>query len=198
MLDNIKGHVLIVMAPMGSGKGTLIKEALSVYPDLYETISCTTREPRPGEVNGKDYHFISGEEFTKKVEKDEFLEWATFGKNRYGTLKSEIISRLEAGKIVISEIDLQGVEQLHKLIPKEHITTVFIDAGGWEVLKARALGRAPMSEEELSARYDRYLIEVASKDIADVIIDNSANDFTPAKNDFCRLIESLKSRVYTE
>ena len=198
MLDNIKGHVLIVMAPMGSGKGTLIKEALTMFPDLYETISCTTREPRPGERNGKDYHFISGEEFTKRIENDEFLEWATFGKNRYGTLKSEIISRLEEGKIVIAEIDVQGVEQLHKLIPREHITTVFIDAGGWEVLKVRALLRAPMSEEELSARYERYLIEVASKDIADIIIDNSANDFTPAKNDFCRLIESLKSRVYIE
>lgn len=198
MLDNIKGHVLIVMAPMGSGKGTLIGEALAVFPDLYETVSCTTRDARPGEVDGKDYHFVSEEEFDLKIKNDEFLEWATFGKNRYGTLKSEIVSRLEAGQIVIAEIDVQGVEQLHKLIPKEHITTVFIDAGGWEVLKARALGRAPMSDEELSARYDRYLVEVASKDIADIIIDNSANDFTPAKNEFCSLIESLKSRVYTE
>lgn len=198
MLDNIKGHVLIVMAPMGSGKGTLIREALTVFPDLYETVSCTTREPRPGEINGKDYYFINEEEFTKKVEGGEFLEWAIFGKNRYGTLKSEIIARLEEGKIVIAEIDVQGVEQLHRLIPKEHITTVFIDAGGWEVLRARALLRAPMSEEELSARYERYLVEVASKDIADIIIDNSANDFTPAKNEFCRLIESLKNRVYTE
>jgi guanylate kinase len=140
MLNNIKGHVLIVMAPMGSGKGTLIREALSIFPDLYETVSCTTREPRPGEVNGKDYYFINEEEFTKKIKGGEFLEWATFGKNRYGTLKSEIITRLEEGKIIIAEIDVQGVGQLHKLIPKEHITTVFIDAGGWEVLKARALG----------------------------------------------------------
>ena len=198
MLDNIKGHVLVVMAPMGSGKGTLIKEALATFPDLYVTVSCTTRAMRPGEVEGKDYYFISDEEFDRKVENDDFLEWAVFGKNRYGTLKSEIVSRLENGQIVIAEIDVQGVEQLHQLIPSEHITTVFIEAGGWEGLKARAMARAPMSEEELAARYERYLVEVASKDIADIIIDNSTNDPTPAMQEFCRLIETLKNRVYTE
>ena len=153
---------------------------------------------RPGEVEGKDYYFISDEEFDRKVENGDFLEWAIFGKNRYGTLKSEIISRLENGQIVIAEIDVQGVEQLHQLIPGEHITTVFIEAGGWEGLKARAMARAPMSEEELAARYERYLVEVASKDIADIIIDNSTNDPTPAKQEFCRLIETLKNRVYTK
>ena len=198
MLDNIKGHVLVVMAPMGSGKGTLIKEALTVFSDLYVTVSCTTRAMRPGEVEGEDYYFISDEEFDRKVENGDFLEWAIFGKNRYGTLKSEIIPRLENGQIVIAEIDVQGVEQLHQLIPSEHITTVFIEAGGWDGLKARAMARAPMSEEELSARYERYLVEVATKDIADIIIDNSTNDPTPAMQEFCRLIETLKNRVYTE
>ena len=198
MIDNIKGHVLIVMAPMGSGKGTLIREAQTTFPDLYETVSCTTRAMRPGEIDGKHYHFLTVEEFEQKKEAGEFLEWAVFGANQYGTLKSEIIPRLEDGQIVITEIEVQGVEQLHKLIPSEHITTVFIEAGGWEVLKARALDRAPMSEEELASRYERYLIEVASKDIADVIIDNTENDFTPAKKDFCKLIEDLKTRVYTE
>ena len=93
---------------------------------------------------------------------------------------------------------MQGVEQLHQLIPSEHITTVFIEAGGWDGLKARAMARAPMSEEELSARYERYLVEVATKDIADIIIDNSTNDPTPAMQEFCRLIETLKNRVYTK
>ncbi|USN87497.1 MAG: guanylate kinase [Candidatus Nomurabacteria bacterium] len=198
MLDNINGHVLIVMAPTGSGKGTLIKEALKTFPDLYVTISCTTRAMRPGEVNGKDYYFISSTDFDQKIADGEFLEWATFGNNRYGTLKSEIIPRLQDGQVVIAEIDVQGVEQLHSLIAKDHITTVFIEAGGWENLKARALARAQMSEEELQARYERYLVEVASKDIADVIIDNSTNDFTPAKVAFCELVESLRNRVYND
>ncbi len=198
MIGNINGHVLIVMAPMGSGKGTLINKALATFPDVYETVSCTTRKPRPGEIDGKDYHFLTVEDFELKKTKGEFLEWAVFGSNQYGTLKSEIIPRLENGQMVITEIEIQGVEQLHALIPKEHITTVFIDAGGWETLKARALARAPMSDEELTSRYERYLVEVASKDVADIIIDNTANDFTPAMKSFCKLVESLKNRVYAK
>lgn len=196
MLENIKGHVLIVMAPMGSGKGTLIDEALSRFSDLYETVSCTTRSPRPGEINGKDYYFLTEDIFDKKVQAGEFLEWAVFGKNKYGTLKSEIIHRLEQRQIVIAEIDVQGVEQLHKLLPKDHITTVYIEAGGWDNLKARALARAPMSEEELEARYKRYLIEVASRDIADIVIDNSSNNPSSAKEAFCSLVESLTKNTH--
>lgn len=198
MLDNINGHLLIVMAPMGSGKGTLIKEALATFPDLYETVSCTTRAMRPGEVEGKDYYFLTTEEFNKKVEAGEFLEHATFGLNQYGTLKSEIISRLEEGQMIISEIEVQGIEQLKALIPAEHMTTVYIEAGGWETLKERALARAPMSEEDLQARYERYLVEVQTKDVANVIIDNTQNDFSPAKKEFCRLVEKLKERTYTK
>ena len=95
-----------------------------------------------------------------------------------------------AGDTVSKEILLQRL--------KEHITTVFIDAGGWETLKVRALARAPMSEVELASRYERYLVEVASKDIADIIIDNTANDFALAKKVFCDLVLSLKNRVYAK
>lgn len=197
MFKNMKGHVLIVMAPTASGKGTLIKQALTTFPDVCVTVSCTTRTIRPNETEGLEYHFLSAVDFEQKKVAGEFLEWAYFGVNQYGTLKSEILPRLEEGKIVITEIDVQGVEQLHALIPSEHITTVFIDAGGWSTLKARALERAPMSEEEMLHRYERYLVEVAAKDIADVIIDNSGADFTSAKNAFCQLIADLKVRVYT-
>ncbi|MEZ4104048.1 MAG: guanylate kinase [Candidatus Paceibacterota bacterium] len=198
MIDDIKGHVLIVMAPMGGGKGTLINAALQKFSDLYLTVSCTTRDARPGEVEGKDYYFLTPEEFDNKIEAGEFLEWATFGKNRYGTLKSEIVERLQKGQMVIAEIDLQGVEQLKKLIPKEHITIVYIEAGGWENLKKRALERAPMSEEELNDRYERYLIESASKSMADIVIDNSSNDPEPAKQTFNELVYDLKTRIYKD
>jgi guanylate kinase len=191
MIEDIKGRVLIVMAPTGSGKGTLIKEALKVFPDLHETVSCTTRNIRVGEIDGKDYNFLSPEEFDAKIKDEEFLEWAYFGTHQYGTLKSEIVPRLMAGEIVITEIDIQGVEQLRSLIPSEHMTIVYIDAGSWEILKERALARAPISAEELQHRYERYLVESASKETADVIIDNKGTDFTEAKKDFCRLIEGL-------
>ncbi|HMO77851.1 MAG TPA: guanylate kinase [Candidatus Paceibacterota bacterium] len=197
MLENIKGHLIIVMAPTGSGKGTLIKDALAHFPALETTISCTTRPLRPGETEGKEYYFLSQNEFEQKKVAGDFLEWAVFGQQQYGTLKSEILPRLEAGKIVITEIELQGVEQLHNLVPSEHMTTVYIEAGGWDQLKARALDRAPMTEEELSHRYQRYLIEVMAKDKADVIIDNTHNDFTPAKLAFHQLIIDLQNRVYS-
>jgi guanylate kinase len=197
MFKNVKGHVLIVMAPTASGKGTLIKHALKRFPDLSVTVSCTTRAIRPREIEGLEYHFLTTAEFEQKKVAGEFLESAFFGTNQYGTLKSEILPRLEEGKIVITEIDVQGVEQLHALIPSEHITTVFIDAGGWDTLKKRALERAPMSEEEILHRHERYLVEVTAKDIADVIIDNSGTDFTPAKKAFCQLVADLKVRVYT-
>lgn len=197
MMDNIKGHVLIVSAPTGSGKGTLIKRALATFSDLHETVSCTTRDIRPGEVDGRDYHFLSQTEFEARKEKNDFLEWAKFGNNQYGTLKEEIIPRLQAGEVVITEIEIQGVDQLKTIIPKEHMTTVFIDAGGWETLRQRVLARAPISEEELSHRYERYLLEIGTKDTADVIIDNTGSDFTAAKDDFCRLIEDIYARKYT-
>ncbi len=95
MENHYKGHVIIVMAPTGSGKGTIIRAALAQFPAIHETVSCTTRAMRPGEVDGREYHFISSAEFDEKVARDEFLEWAHFGLNRYGTLKSEILPFLE-------------------------------------------------------------------------------------------------------
>lgn len=197
MLENITGHLIIVMAPTGSGKGTLIKDALAHFPTLETTISCTTRPMRPGEIHGKEYYFLTPTEFEQKKAAGDFLEWAFFGQYQYGTLKSEILPRLESGKIVITEIELQGVEQLRSLIQREHMTIVFIEAGGWDKLKARALDRAPMSESELTHRYERYLIEIVAKDKADVIIDNTQDDFTPAKIAFHQLINELQGRVYS-
>ena len=195
MQNNLTGHVVIVMAPMGSGKGTLIRAAEQIFPDIHSTISCTTRPPRPGEADGREYHFITSDVFDAKVAAGDFLEWAHFGLNRYGTLKSEIVPFLESGRIVIAEIELQGVEQLHALLPAKNITTVYVEAGGWEVLRARALARAPISEEELSKRYERYLIEIESKSIADHIIDNSSSDSTLAIDEFMTMIKTIHNKI---
>ncbi len=191
-MDKISGHVVIVMAPMGSGKGTLIKHIQTLYPDIYTTVSCTTRDKRPGEVHGKEYYFITSEEFDKKIAAGEFLEWAHFGLNRYGTLKSEIIPRLQEGQVVITEIELQGVEQLLAILPRSDITVVFIDAGGWETMKERAQMRAPMSEEELQKRYERYLVEIKAKDKADIIINNSGSVDIAKKE-----IEAVFKEIYS-
>lgn len=188
-LSNIRGHVVVVMAPMGSGKGTIIQQALNQFPDMYRTISCTSRAMRPQEVDGDHYHFISAENFAAKISAGDFLEWAEFAGNKYGTPKSEILPKLSDYGVVIVEIELQGVEQLISLVPREHMTVVYIEAGGWEVLRARAEARAPISESELAARHERFLIEKEAKPLADVIINNSA-DIETAQAEFTQVIES--------
>ncbi|MEY3784518.1 MAG: guanylate kinase [Candidatus Parcubacteria bacterium] len=188
MLNNVRGHLVVVMAPMGSGKGTVIEHALELHPSMYRTISCTSRAMRPKEVDGDHYHFISPEQFEARIKSGDFLEWATFAGNKYGTPKSEVLPRLDNCGVVIVEIELQGVEQLLELIPRENMTIVYIEAGGWEVLRARAAARAPMSDTELEARYQRFLIEQQSKPMADVIINNDA-DIETAHAEFAQVIE---------
>jgi len=192
-LSEIAGHVILVMAPMGSGKGTIINQALTNHPDIYQTVSCTSRAMRPGETDGVHYYFVTKEEFDKKVIDGEFLEGAEFAGNKYGTLKSEILPKLKECQLVIVEIELQGVEQLLELLPRDHMTITYIDAGGWEVLKKRAEERAPMSDEEMSARYQRYIIEKQAKPLADVIINNTENIET-AHAVFEQVIQSAYKR----
>jgi len=189
----IRGHVLVVMAPMGSGKGTIIKNSLEKNSTVYQTVSCTSREMRPGEADGQQYHFVSLEEFNRKSEAGEFLEWAEFAGNRYGTLKNEILPKLADRQVVVVEIEIQGVEQLLKLLPRDHMTITYIEAGGWEILKARAEARAPMSEVEIAARYERFLIEQKSKPLADVIINNT-DSIETAYAEFNQVIESAKQK----
>ena len=181
------------MAPSGSGKGTLVRRALKEYPDLYHTISCTSRSARPREQDGEDYYFLSSDDFSAKVTAGEFLEWAEFAGNKYGTLKSEVLPKLADCRVVMAEIELQGVEQLLKLLPRDHITIAYIESGGWNVLKKRIQSRAPISEQELEGRYARYQVESKAKDIADVIINNEgAIDI--AYEEFRQVVEDAYSR----
>jgi guanylate kinase len=195
MLQNIKGHLVLIMAPTGSGKGMLIAHAQKLFPQIVTTVSCTTREKRPAEQEGVDYYYISREAFTTKIENGAFIEWAEFSGNLYGTLKSELIERLEKGQIVICEIELQGVLQLMNIIPKENRTLVYIDAGDWETLKARAQARAPISEEHLALRYERYLHEKAAQAYADKVIINQDGKIDDAKTQMVAIIESIVTDV---
>lgn len=194
-MNTITGHVILLMGPTGSGKGSLVKHVQEHFSDLYFTVSCTTREQRPGEVDGVSYYFISPEEFDQRVAKGLFLEWAEFSGNKYGTLKSEIVERLENGQVVLNEIELQGIKQLLEIIPQEHRTLVYIEAGSWEALKARALARAPMSEEHLELRYQRYLEEVKMKPYADVVIRNEDGQLEEAKKQMETLVQKIFEHV---
>ncbi len=197
LIENIKGHLILVMAPMGSGKGSLIAHVQHLLPKLVQTVSCTTRDKRPAEKEGVDYYFISRPSFVGKINGNEFLEWAVFSGNLYGTLKSELVGRLQNGEVVICEIELQGILQLMNMVPKEHRTLVYIEAGDWEIMKARALARAPISEEHLALRYERYLHEKASKEYADIIINNVDGKLQDSKTKMAEIVQHIITTVTT-
>ncbi len=153
----MKGKLIIVSGPSGSGKSTvtkIVKERLNIPL----SISATTRKPRDGEVEGKDYYFLTEEEFKKRIEKDEFYEYANVHGNYYGTLKETVEKNLEKGLNVILEIDVQGA-----LIAKEKkkdAVLVFIRTENMEILEERLRNRKTDSEEVIRKRLENALLEL--------------------------------------
>ena len=159
------GMVLILSGPSGSGKSTLYKKALQSVGGFEFSVSCTTRQPREGEENGVDYHFVSRERFGDLLEQDAFAEHAEVHGNFYGTLKSELISRMERGKDVLLDIDVQGAMQLRALCEKEPFFAdscvfVFVMPPSYTELEKRLRGRG--SETEESAKKDSFSQRVRS------------------------------------
>lgn len=146
-------YIFIISGPSGAGKGSLLKVIREIWGEYFGMpISVTTRKPRPGEENGKDYYFVSREEFRQMVKRDKFAEWAEVHNNLYGTLRSELDRIKESGKSVLLEINVKGRENLKANLPDGNIVDIFIAPPTIEVLKERIVGRAPISEEELVTR----------------------------------------------
>jgi guanylate kinase len=154
--------VFVITGPSGVGKGTLIKRLLASCPNLELSISATTREPREGEVDGRDYHFLSREAFDQRVDAGDFLEFATYSGNRYGTLRSEVERRLDAGHSVVLEIEVQGAQQVRAA--KEDSVQIFIAPPDPAVLRDRLAGRGTDSAEAIDKRLETAEIELASRD----------------------------------
>ena len=195
-MEQYKGHVILVMAPTGSGKGTLERHAFTTFSELKFAVSCTSRAIRPSELEGREYYFVTREQFEAKKNDGDFLEWAEFGGNLYGTLKSELLAPLVHGDVIINEIEIQGIDQIKEIIPRENYTIIYIDAGDWEAMERRAKGRAPMSEEEMNLRKQRYEHEVAAKPFADIVIDNRDGKLEDAKKAFIEAIETIFKQVH--
>ena len=153
--------VFVITGPSGVGKGTLIKRLLAACPNLELSISATTRAPREGEVDGRDYHFLSPAEFERRVEEKDFLEFATYSGNRYGTLRSEVERRLDAGHSVVLEIEVQGAQQVRQA--KEDSIQIFIAPPDPAVLRERLAGRGTDSAEAIDKRLETAEIELASQ-----------------------------------
>lgn len=184
-----RGTLILVIGPMGSGKSMLMKDMIERYPELVTPPSYTTRARRPDAVENDHYRFVTKEEFEAKIEAGEFLEWAIFSGNYYGTLRADVEAGIEAGEVMFKEMEVQGVRRTRELLPKDELITVFIDAGGWETLKARALARAPMSEEEIEKRRLHHEDELTFMPHADVIIKNYEGEQEQAKAAFREVIE---------
>lgn len=157
------GILLVVSGPSGSGKTTLCKR-LANSGHARHSISCTTRAPRPGEVEGDHYHFISVEEFTEKLDAGAFLESAKVHGNFYGTLRSEVLGHLEAGVDVVMDIDVQGAAKVRAsddAAIQRALVDVFVMPDSEEELLARLVGRGTDSEEVIKLRMENALGEIA-------------------------------------
>ncbi|MDO4537186.1 MAG: guanylate kinase [Coriobacteriales bacterium] len=176
-------RLFVVSGPAGVGKGTLVARVKAMRPNLSLPVSATTRLPRPGEIDGVAYHFLTDEEFTHSVEHGDFLEWAQVHDHRYGTLKSEVDSSLARGESVILEIDVQGGENVRKMYPD--VVRVFVEPPSWDVLVARLKGRGTESEESLAIRLRTAKRELSMAYTYDVRIVNDDLD------------EAVKELAYT-
>lgn len=186
-----KGHLVLLMAPSGSGKTLLLDYLKSVLPHLHYATSYTTRAKRPGEEEGKTYFFVSQDEFEKLMDEEKLLEVATYGGNRYATSKSQIIEPMKRGEVVVREVELQGVRSILGMLPRDQVTVIYVDGGDWSTLKKRIISRAHMNEEELALRHQRFITETAAKSLADKIIKNEEGKAEEAKVALVAIIKNI-------
>lgn len=196
-MNELRGAVLIVSGPSGCGKSTLLKEVIKNIPNLYFSISTTTREPREAEEDGIDYFFVSKEKFEEDIKDANFLEYAKVHDNYYGTSLKPVIEALNAGKLVIFDIDVQG----HKIIRKKLqnlITSVFITTPTKKILEQRLVARATDSEDNINKRVENARVEMEEfLDYDYLIVNENLNE---AKKQILAIATAarVKSKLYSK
>lgn len=190
-----RGRLVLVVGPSGSGKSELLKALHAAHPEYIYPVSATTRPPRPGEVSGQKYYFLSDDDFDKGIADGSFLEWAPFGGYRYATMRSEIIPALKEGKSVVREVEMQGAKSIMKCIPATNLKIVFINGGSWDVLEKRITARAPMPAHELAKRKERFEEEMTFSSSAHVVVVNEEGKLDETKKHFIKEVEGLITAI---
>ncbi|MCE1190426.1 MAG: guanylate kinase [Ignavibacteria bacterium] len=185
---NIKqGHIFVISAPSGAGKTSIIRPFLQQNQDFVYSVSATTRIRRDGEEHGVDYFFISIDEFQKKLENNEFLEWEQVYDYYYGTLRSFVEKTISAGKHIVIEVDVKGALSIKRKYPEAYL--IFIEPPAFEDLEKRLRYRNTESAEDLKKRLDRALMELGEK---------SKFDFSIVNQDLTKAIDALTKYIYSK
>lgn len=165
------GGVFVVSGPTAVGKGTVCGRLRERHPEIFVSVSATTRAPRPGEVDGVHYHFVDDETFDRLIAEDGLLEWAIVHKRaRYGTPRQPVEEAVARGEVVILEIDLQGAQQIRSSYPEA--THIFLDPPTWDELVRRLIGRGTETPEQQAERLETAKLELASKSAFDEVLVN--------------------------
>lgn len=174
--DRPRGQLVVLLGPSAVGKSTVVSRLREEIPSLYFSVSMTTRAPRPGEVDGQDYFFVSAEEFQRRIDAGEMLEWADIhgGLQRSGTPAEPVEAALAAGRPVLVEVDLVGARNVAALMPEAR--TVFVAPPSWETLVERLTGRGTETQEVIERRLQTARTELDAQDEFDHIIVNDDLD----------------------
>ncbi|GGG68599.1 guanylate kinase [Corynebacterium pelargi] len=176
--DNQQGRLVVLAGPSAVGKSTVVHRLREEVPNLYFSVSMTTRAPRPGEVHGQDYYFVSPEEFQSNIDSGQMLEWAEIhgGLQRSGTPAKPVDKAIAEGRPVLVEVDLEGARNVAKLKPEAE--TVFLAPPSWEVLVSRLTGRGTEPEDVIQRRLETARKELASSDEFKHVVVNDDLDAT--------------------
>jgi guanylate kinase len=186
-----RGLLMMVVAPSGVGKTSLTRRLVADHNDLHLSISATTRDPRPGEHDGRDYHFVSRDKFQVMIQDDAFLEWAEVYGNHYGSPRGPVVDALERGESVLFDIDFQGAMKVHAQMPDDSVL-IYVLPPSLAEMSRRLHARSQDSEEVIARRLSRAKDEVADWERFDYVILN--DDFDKAYSDLAHIYHAERQR----